>query len=207
MRTIFPSPKTYMLDERLRGVKDHLLLYIGAPFLNIHPSVLTSIAFCLGLVSCYCALQGMKTACLWFWILNRLFDGLDGYVARATKRQSDFGGYYDIICDFSIYAFLPLCLAEYAQDIAIWKAVCLFEAVCFINAASLFMLSGIMEKKAYNKKKLTTVHMPPAMIEGTETVVFFCYSTLYPSPAIFALFSILVLGNIIQRLYWAHKYL
>ncbi|MEL7274379.1 MAG: hypothetical protein AAGK33_13200, partial [Pseudomonadota bacterium] len=34
-------------------------------------------------------------------------DGLDGAVARAT-RKTDFGGYLDITCDFLFYGAIPL---------------------------------------------------------------------------------------------------
>ncbi|MEP5120657.1 MAG: CDP-alcohol phosphatidyltransferase family protein, partial [Marinomonas sp.] len=38
---------------------------------------------------------------------SRVLDGLDGAVARATK-QSDFGGYLDILCDFAFYVAVPI---------------------------------------------------------------------------------------------------
>ena len=42
-----------------------------------------------------------------FFILNRLFDGLDGFVARQTKI-TDLGGFYDIVFDFITYSLVPL---------------------------------------------------------------------------------------------------
>ena len=40
-------------------------------------------------------------------VLSRLADGLDGAVARAT-RKTDFGGYLDITCDFLFYGAVPM---------------------------------------------------------------------------------------------------
>ena len=42
------------------------------------------------------------------WCLNRFLDGMDGVVARATKTSSDFGGYLDIVVDFTVYGVVPL---------------------------------------------------------------------------------------------------
>ena len=66
----------------------------------------------------------------------------------------------------------------------------ILEITFFVNAAGLFFLSALIEKnskakvsflrvmkflqKNYgNKKELTTIKMPPALIEGTESYVFF----------------------------------
>jgi phosphatidylglycerophosphate synthase len=45
------------------------------------------------------------------FLLNRIFDALDGTVARLRNLQSDFGGYYDIVTDFITYCMLPVGLA------------------------------------------------------------------------------------------------
>jgi hypothetical protein len=42
--------------------------------------------------------------------LSRLFDGLDGAVARSSA-PTDRGGYLDIVCDFAFYAAIPLAFA------------------------------------------------------------------------------------------------
>ena len=44
---------------------------------------------------------------LGFILLNRLADGLDGAIARATSL-SDRGGYLDIVLDFLFYGAIPL---------------------------------------------------------------------------------------------------
>ena len=56
------------------------------------------------------------------------------------------------------------------------------EGSFFVNAASLFLLSSILEKKALgaqSKKEMTTVNMPSALIEGTETIIFFSLFIIY----------------------------
>lgn len=34
--------------------------------------------------------------------------GIDGLVARVSGQQTDFGGYLDILCDFVVYAAIPI---------------------------------------------------------------------------------------------------
>ncbi len=86
-----------MFDEYLREVKD-LLLSVVFPFLGwFTPNQITLVAFLLGLGSCVFAYHDLVNYSFYLWLLNRLLDGLDGYVARKTNSSTDFGGYLDII--------------------------------------------------------------------------------------------------------------
>ena len=49
---------------------------------------------------------GMTNIALILFLINRILDGIDGTMARLSK--TDLGGYYDIVCDFFIYATLVL---------------------------------------------------------------------------------------------------
>lgn len=80
----------------------------------------------------------------------------------------------------------------------------------FVNAAGLFYLSALLEKRragAASTRELTSVTMPAALIEGTETVV--AYSLFFLLPAhvalIFRLFGLGVCVTIVQRLVWAAR--
>ena len=59
------------------------------------------------------------------------------------------------------------------------------EVTFFVNAAGLFMLSALIEKNKnakakYDAKDITTVKMPPALIEGFESIFFFSFIILFP---------------------------
>ena len=69
---------------------------------------LTLLGGAVGVMSAGVAWQGWYSVGLCLWLLNRLIDGLDGTVARMFDRQSDFGGYTDIIIDVTIYALVPI---------------------------------------------------------------------------------------------------
>jgi hypothetical protein len=64
----------------------------------------------------------------------------------------------------SYYSFTTLLTQQYA--------VSLMEGSFFVNAASLFMLSALIERRGIVKKKKanekTSVTMPRGLIEGTE---------------------------------------
>ena len=42
------------------------------------------------------------------WNLNRIFDGLDGVVARIHKKQTKFGGILDLYIDFIVQYIFDL---------------------------------------------------------------------------------------------------
>jgi len=73
-------------------------------------------------------------------------------------------------------------------------------------------LSAVLEKRASGARatgELTTVTMPPALVAGFETVVFFALFYLFPSrlPLLFGLMTALVAINVVQRLLWARRVL
>ena len=92
-----------------------------------------------------------------------------------------------------------------------WVMCCLLEVTFFVNAAGLFFLSALIEKstnakKAYgNKKEVTTLKMPPALIEGTEAIVLFTLIVLFSEwqTQLYTVFTVGVTITILQRLQWA----
>jgi Phosphatidylglycerophosphate synthase len=103
-----------MLDLYLRKIKERAMrLVAGLVPSFLTPNHLTLLGFLLGLVCCYYLYIGNYAYGLIYWAINRLLDGIDGkrevnysktlgVVARRRSLQSDFGGYLDIICDFTV---------------------------------------------------------------------------------------------------------
>lgn len=102
-----------MLDQELRLLKERLLRPLVGRIarLGLTPNQLTLISFALGILAGHFCLEGRLNAALVLWWLNRVVDGVDGAVARHLHRQTDFGGYLDIICDFIVYTTIPIDLA------------------------------------------------------------------------------------------------
>jgi phosphatidylglycerophosphate synthase len=199
-----------MFDHYLRGLKDRLLAPLAALLRGVSPDLITLIAFALGMAAAGAAARGAWGAGLVCWIANRTTDGLDGTVARLAGRQTDFGGYLDILLDFVVYAAIPLGFAIQStnRSVLLWAVV--LEAAFFVNACSWMYLSAVLEKRsagAGSRGELTTVTMPPALVAGFETVVFFALFFLFPSrlTVLFGIMSTLVGINILQRLFWARR--
>ena len=201
-----------MFDHLLRGLKDRLLTPLATLLRDVPPNVLSLIALLLGLSAAVAAATGAWAAGLVLWLANRVTDGLDGTVARVAGRQTDFGGYLDILLDFIVYAAIPLGFAMQSTDRLVLVLAVALEGMFLVNACSWMYLSAVLEKRASGARvtgELTTVTMPPALVAGFETVIFFALFYLFPLklPLLFGLMTTLVGLNVVQRLVWARRVL
>jgi phosphatidylglycerophosphate synthase len=202
----------FMLDHTLRVYKDDLLRPLAVHFYGVSPNLITMAALLVGLLAACAAAFQWQWAALGLWLANRFLDGLDGMVARAHARQSDFGGYLDIVSDFVVYAAIPICLYWCNQSPTNALALALLLASFYVNAASWMYLSAILEKRALGARmrgELTTVAMPATVIGGAETILFYCLFLLWPGALswLFTLMALLVLVGVGVRLHWARRHL
>ncbi len=196
-----------MLDLALRPKKDNLLAPVVervAP--HLHPAALTGLALAASIGAAVAVPTPALAVALWW--ASRLFDGLDGPVARFRKQASDFGGYLDMVGDTIGYAVIPLGVAFHVDQRSTWVAVAVMLALFSINTISWTYLSAIAEKRGdgvANSDEVTTITMPPALIEGTETIAAYTLFLALPSLAtwLFGLFAVGVAINVVQRLVWA----
>ncbi|MCK7519029.1 MAG: hypothetical protein MZV64_15540 [Ignavibacteriales bacterium] len=92
---------------------------------------------------------------------NRVLDGLDGLLARMHDKQSDFGGYVDILTDFVVYAALPIGLVAGSPSNERYLALAFMLASFYVNTASWMYLAAILEKRsARDPDTQTTIVMP-----------------------------------------------
>ncbi|MDJ0756695.1 MAG: CDP-alcohol phosphatidyltransferase family protein [Ardenticatenaceae bacterium] len=201
-----------MLDPSARIAKERVLTPLAALLSNVNPNVVTLISLFLGLVSVYAAWQGYYVVALVFWALNRLTDGLDGTMARNHEKQSDLGGYFDILGDFVVYSFLPVALVLSMPTSINFIALAVLLSIYYINTASWMYLGAILEKRmagAAARGEMTTVSMPGGLIGGTETILFYGLFLLFPSLLawLYFVFAGLIVFTVIQRLIWAIKHL
>lgn len=201
-----------MLDPALRRSKDRLLEPLARALgPGVHPNALTLLGFALGLGCAWSLLHAAYLPALGLWALNRVLDGLDGAVARIWDRQSDLGGYLDILLDFALYALIPLALVAGLPDPdALYPRLALLLGSFYLNAASWMYLAALLEKRAAARRDpATAVVMPAGLIEGTETLAFYTAFLLLPGalPELFAAMTALVLLTVAQRLLWAVRVL
>ena len=136
-----------MLDAHLRPLIDPPLNAAGRWLakIGIGADAITLSGFIAGIGAAIVIANGAFIVGAVLIALNRIADGLDGAVARATTK-TDRGGYLDIVFDFIFYGAVPLgfVLADPAAN-AIAGAVLLF--VFYANGAS-FLAFAIMNKSA-----------------------------------------------------------
>lgn len=209
-----------MFDDMMRPVKDLALYPLVHLFQKVPPWLFTLLGLLTGLAGAAALWQQRFGTGLILWLVSRIFDGLDGAVARQGGRQSDFGGYLDILFDSVIYVAIPAGLALGAWQhggaqggvegrFIIFSLVFLISTF-YVNHASWMFLSAILEKKRMTKGMGgTSVEMPIGLIGGTETIIFFTAFILFPAlfPWLFCLMGVLVVVTIVQRLAWAGRYL
>ena len=198
-----------MYDHLIRQPKETILRPLARK-VSLSPNTLTAIGLLFGLVAALLCAFGLFRWALYFWIANRLLDGLDGEVARVRGTQSDLGGYLDILADLLIYAFIPIGLTFSNGLTAAWLSLSLMLASFYLNVGSWMYLSSILEKRnagAASSGEKTSVTMPRGLIEGTETVVFFSLFLLFPQYIIpmFLLFTLLTFVGAFQRVFWAQS--
>ena len=155
---------------------------------------------------------GYPRISLALWLINRFLDGLDGELARMCELESDLGGYFDIMADLAVYTLIPLGLAFYVGTPAAWLALAVMLAVFYVNAGSWMYLAALLEKRrqgALARGEVTSITMPAGLIEGAETIVFYCLFLLLPQfiVPLFVLLASLVVLTTLQRLVWAYRYL
>ncbi|EGR33419.1 hypothetical protein IMG5_053740 [Ichthyophthirius multifiliis] len=200
-----------MFDIYLRELKEKIFKnFVSSTPQCVTPNLVTLFSLIFGIISALACSQGLYTIGLYSWIINRILDGYDGTLARVRKMQTDFGGYFDIIADFITYSIVPIGIAYQKQNIQVYFALSIMLGTFFVNSVGLFYLSAILEKRKLTKNnELTTISMPQALIEGTETVVMFSLFIIFQQQIVFLywLFSIGVSISITQRVIFAKKVL
>ncbi len=200
-----------MFDDLLRRLKDRLMAPIAQRLgAHVAPNTVTVLAFLMGMGAASAAWHEQRGVSVLLWIINRVLDGLDGTQAREHGLQSDFGGYLDIMLDFVVYAAIPLGLIVADPTLSL-AGVVLFASF-FVNAASWMYLAAILERRQVGAKasgELTTITMPPGIVAGTETVVFYTAMLVWPESraTLFWVMAALVGVNVLQRLWWARRHL
>jgi phosphatidylglycerophosphate synthase len=133
-------------------------------------------------------------------LLNRLLDGLDGAVARASEI-SDFGGYLDTLADYVFYLAVPLGFG-FAVSANLAPAMVLIASFT-LTCASFLAFAAIAAKRGAE----TRAHGPKSffystgLAEGAETIAVFAAMCLWPAHfAIIAYgFAALCLLTVVQR--------
>ena len=172
-----------MLDARLRPLIDRPLDAAGRWLAGrgIGADQVTLAGFVIGVGAAGAIAAGAFTTALLLIALNRLFDGLDGAVARATAK-TDRGAFLDIALDFAFYAAVPLAFA--IADPGRNALAAAFLLAAFLANGTAFLAFAVMAEKrglttyALGEKSL---YYLSGLAEGTETIVFFLLVCFWPA--------------------------
>lgn len=170
-----------MFDAALRPYLDRVVDPIGRWFAarGIPASMVTVVGFALGLAAVLAVVMGMMLAAFVLILLNRLCDGLDGAIARATA-PTDFGGFLDIVFDFIFYAMIPFGFALY--DPANALAAC-FLIVSFFGTAVSFLAFAVMAQRrglSSQDRGAKSLYYLGGLTEGGETIILLLAMTVTP---------------------------
>ena len=194
-----------MLDLRLRIVKDRALAPIAESLASrVSPLTLSVTSMLLCVAAGVLAWQSAPALAVLCWLTGRLLDGLDGPVARSSGQDSDVGGYADLLLDTIGYAAIPLGVAAGASDAHHWAIAAVLLATFYVNTVSVLLLSAILEKRSIGKAhfgETTTITLPPALVEGSETILIFTLALAIPAWAdtVFVVMALGVVVSVLQR--------
>ena len=128
------------------------------------------------------AATGQWHLALALWLANRLLDGLDGPVARATS-PTDVGGFLDIVADFSIYGgfVVAVAIAEPTTRLACGTLLLGY----YVSGTAFLALSSLLERRGQSEitSDRRSLHFVGGLAEGAETIFVYVLFCLFPHHA------------------------
>lgn len=175
-----------MLDAAARRLIDPPLNALGRGLASrgVTANAVTMIGLVLGLTAAALIALGAPLWALLPLLASRVADGLDGAVARAT-RKTDFGGYFDIWADFLFYGAVPFAFVLY--DPANGTAAAFLLLSFYVNGTSFLGLATMAEKRGLETtaQGSKSLYYSSGLLEGTETILFFvllCLASAWFAP-------------------------
>ncbi|AXK41727.1 CDP-alcohol phosphatidyltransferase family protein [Erythrobacter aureus] len=171
-----------MFDARLRPLIDPPLNRLGRILAGwgVTANTLTFAGLALGLGGAAAIAFGQFALGLALILVNRLFDGLDGAVARVHGPTA-LGGYFDIVADFAFYVSIPLAFGLFdpanTQAALVLVASFVLTGVSFLAFAVIAAERGA-ETTAHGKKSF---FYSTGLAEGGETIAVFTAFALLPA--------------------------
>lgn len=170
-----------MLDARLRRLIDPPLDRAGrfVARSGIGADTVTVAGFALGLGGAVALAAEAYGAALVLILANRLFDGLDGAVARH-RGPTDLGSYLDITLDFLFYNAVVFGFALGRPEHALAAA---FLLLSFVGTGTSFLAFAVMAAKRGLSTEIRGrkgLYYLGGLTEGTETIALFVAICLWP---------------------------
>ncbi len=171
-----------MIDRYVLPLQKRILQPVATQLVRygIRADLITLTGFAIGLSAVPLLALGSYPGALLAILLNRLFDGLDGAVARAAGL-TDRGAFIDIAFDFFFYAAVPIGFA--IADPAVNALPSAILIASFMGTGSSFLAFAIIAER----RGLTAADYPQkgiyylgGLAEGAETITVFVAMCLWP---------------------------
>tara|TARA_B100000575_G_C23097606_1_gene633101 strand:+ start:251 stop:856 length:606 start_codon:yes stop_codon:yes gene_type:complete len=163
-----------MIDARINKIFKPILNVFAKKLLklNVSPNLLTFIGFFFGICCFYFVVNQMFIYGAIFLLINRIFDGLDGALARLIG-ETDLGAFYDIVLDFLFYSLFPISFI--LIDLENSYSIC-FLLLSFVATQTTFLASAWLVEK--NKLLISdgqkkSFFYTGGITEGFETILCF----------------------------------
>ncbi|MHB0954356.1 MAG: CDP-alcohol phosphatidyltransferase family protein [Allorhizobium sp.] len=172
-----------MIDRYILPLQKKILQPVANQLVSygIRADLITLTGFAIGLSAVPLLALGLYPEALLAILLNRLFDGLDGAVARAAG-PTDRGAFIDIAFDFFFYASVPVGFA--IADPAMNALPAAILVASFMGTGSSFLAFAVIAEKRgltpadYSQKG---IYYLGGLAEGAETIAVFVAMCLWQS--------------------------
>ncbi len=171
-----------MLDGLMRRLIDPPLNTVAGILVRggVGADAVTAASLACGLGCAASIAVGLDGLALLLLALGRIGDGLDGAIARATRR-TDRGGFADIVGDFVFYGAVPLAFALREPDANALAAAWLLFTF-YVNGASFLAYAAVAAKRGLSDEPRgpKSIYFTAGLAEGTETILVFLAMILVP---------------------------
>ncbi len=201
-----------MFDRHLQKFTQKPLSFFAKILLKyLSASQITITGFIFGLMMCLFIFLELFFLAIFFLILNRICDGLDGVMARLTA-PTYLGAYLDIVLDFIFYSAFILIFGLIDTNNIVISCLLLFSYIC---TGTTFLAQAVIQPKLdlIQKDESLDIDIPKSiyysagLIEGSETILFMILCLLFPNLYFFfgLIFTILCLITALSRILIFYK--
>jgi len=171
-----------MIDAALQPLLRRSLAPVarGLVRTGVNADQITLAGFVVGLLAVPALALGAPLLALGLIGVNRLADGLDGAVARATT-PTDRGAFLDIALDFVFYALVPVGFALMDPEANALPAAVLVAA--FVGTGSSFLAFAVLAAQkglTANAYPTKGIYYLGGLTEGFETIALFVLMCVLP---------------------------
>ncbi len=170
-----------MFDDTVRSHVEPLLAPVarGLGRLGLSPTIVTCGAFALACAAALAIAGGHPAVGLTLWLLSRVGDGLDGVLARESKRVTVFGGYLDITLDMAAYSAMVVAFATVHPEPRLgWLGILTGYTLSITTTLALAAAAERSGRSVSDTNR--TFQFSRSVAEAGETTAVYVAWTLFP---------------------------